>query len=392
VILLPPPKKHSQENNYIIRKQINNFIFTQTFKNNNNMKHNIKPGVATGDQVQEIFAYAKQNNFALPAVNVIGSSTINGVLETAAKLNAPVIIQFSNGGAAYNAGKGLSNDAQKSAIAGGIAGAKHIHTLAEAYGATVILHTDHCAKNLLPWLDGLITASEINFEQTGKPLYSSHMIDLSEEPIEENIHICKEYLARMSKMGMTLEIELGVTGGEEDGVDNSDVDSSKLYTQPSEVAYAYEELSKISSRFTVAAAFGNVHGVYKPGNVKLTPIILKNSQDFVQSKFNTGHNPIDFVFHGGSGSSLEEIREAIGYGVVKMNIDTDLQFAFTEGIRDYMIKNEAYLKTQIGNPDGADAPNKKHYDPRKWVREGEITFNKRLEQAFADLNNVNTLS
>jgi fructose-bisphosphate aldolase, class II len=390
--LLPPPKKHSQENNYIIRKQINNFIFTQTFKNNNNMKHNIKPGVATGDQVQEIFAYAKQNNFALPAVNVIGSSTINGVLETAAKLNAPVIIQFSNGGAAYNAGKGLSNDAQKSAIAGGIAGAKHIHTLAEAYGATVILHTDHCAKNLLPWLDGLITASEINFEQTGKPLYSSHMIDLSEEPIEENIHICKEYLARMSKMGMTLEIELGVTGGEEDGVDNSDVDSSKLYTQPSEVAYAYEELSKISSRFTVAAAFGNVHGVYKPGNVKLTPIILKNSQDFVQSKFNTGHNPIDFVFHGGSGSSLEEIREAIGYGVVKMNIDTDLQFAFTEGIRDYMIKNEANLKTQIGNPDGADAPNKKHYDPRKWVREGEITFNKRLEQAFADLNNVNTLS
>jgi fructose-bisphosphate aldolase, class II len=355
------------------------------------MSHSIKPGVATGDEVQAIFKYAKEKSFALPAVNVIGSSTINGVIETAAKLKAPVIIQFSNGGAAYNAGKGLSNDGQKAAILGGIAGAKHIHTLAEAYGATVILHTDHCAKNLLPWLDGLLDASEKHFAQTGKPLYSSHMIDLSEEPIEENIHICKEYLARMSKMGMTLEIELGITGGEEDGVDNSDVDSSKLYTQPDEVAYAYEELMKVSPRFTIAAAFGNVHGVYKPGNVKLTPKILKNSQDFVQSKFNTSHNPIDFVFHGGSGSTLEEIREAIGYGVIKMNIDTDLQFAYTEGIRDYMTSKIDYLKTQIGSPEGVDSPNKKHYDPRKWIREGEMTFNKRLEQAFADLNNVNTL-
>jgi fructose-bisphosphate aldolase class II len=355
------------------------------------MSHTIKPGVATGDEVQAIFQYAKEKSFALPAVNVIGSSTINGVIETAAKLKAPVIIQFSNGGAAYNAGKGLSNEGQKAAILGGIAGAKHVHTLAEAYGATVILHTDHCAKNLLPWLDGLLDASEKHFAETGKPLYSSHMIDLSEEPIEENILICKEYLARMSKMGMTLEIELGITGGEEDGVDNSDVDSSKLYTQPDEVAYAYEELMKISPRFTIAAAFGNVHGVYKPGNVKLTPKILKNSQDFVQNKFNTGHNPIDFVFHGGSGSTLEEIREAIGYGVIKMNIDTDLQFAFTEGIRDYMTSKIDYLKTQIGSPDGADSPNKKHYDPRKWIREGEMTFNTRLEQAFADLNNINTL-
>ncbi|WP_333694686.1 class II fructose-bisphosphate aldolase [Flavobacterium sp.] len=355
------------------------------------MSHNIKPGVATGDQVQEIFNYAKQKGFALPAVNVIGSSTINGVLETAAKLNAPVIIQFSNGGAAYNAGKGLSNEGQKAAIAGAIAGAKHVHTLAETYGATVILHTDHCAKNLLPWIDGLLTASEEHFAQTGKPLFSSHMIDLSEEPLEENIHICKEYLTRMSKMGMTLEIELGVTGGEEDGVDNTDVDSSKLYTQPEEVSYAYEELMKVSPKFTIAAAFGNVHGVYKPGNVKLTPIILKNSQEYIQSKFNTGSNPIDFVFHGGSGSTLEEIREAISYGVIKMNIDTDLQFAFTEGIRDYMTGKIDYLKTQIGSPDGPDSPNKKHYDPRKWIREGEITFNKRLEQAFADLNNVNTL-
>jgi fructose-bisphosphate aldolase, class II len=355
------------------------------------MSHNIKPGVATGNDVQAIFAYAKQKGFALPAVNVIGSSTINCVLETAAKLKAPVIIQFSNGGAQFNAGKGLSNENEKSAIAGGIAGAKHIHTLAEAYGATVILHTDHCAKKLLPWIDGLLDASEKHFAETGKPLYSSHMIDLSEEPIHENIEICKTYLARMSKMGMTLEIELGITGGEEDGVDNSDVDSSKLYTQPEEVAYAYEELMKVSPRFTIAAAFGNVHGVYKPGNVKLTPKILKNSQDYVQNKFNTESNPVDFVFHGGSGSTLEEIREAISYGVIKMNIDTDLQFAFTEGIRDYMTSKIDYLKTQIGSPDGADSPNKKYYDPRKWVREGEMTFNTRLEQAFADLNNVNTL-
>ncbi|WP_375605697.1 class II fructose-bisphosphate aldolase [Flavobacterium davisii] len=355
------------------------------------MTHNIKSGVATGDQVQEIFNYAKQKGFALPAVNVVGSSTINGAIETAAKLKAPVIIQFSNGGAAYNAGKGLSNEGQKAAILGAVAGAKHIHTLAEAYGATVILHTDHCAKNLLPWIDGLLDASEKHFAETGKPLFSSHMIDLSEEPLAENIEICKEYLSRMSKMGMTLEIELGITGGEEDGVDNSHVDSSKLYTQPEEVAYAYEELMKISPRFTIAAAFGNVHGVYKPGNVKLTPKILKNSQEYVQNKFNTEHNPVDFVFHGGSGSTLEEIREAISYGVIKMNIDTDLQFAFTEGVRDYMNSKIDYLRTQIGNPEGADAPNKKHYDPRKWVREGEITFNKRLEQAFADLNNVNTL-
>lgn len=355
------------------------------------MSHTIKPGVATGSQVQEIFKYAKEKGFALPAVNVTGSNTINGVLETAAKLNAPVIIQFSNGGAQFNAGKALSNENQQAAILGAIAGAKHIHTLADAYGATVILHTDHCAKNLLPWIDGLLDASEKHFSETGKSLFSSHMIDLSEEPLEENIELCKKYLARMSKLDMTLEIELGITGGEEDGVDNSDVDSSKLYTQPEEVAYAYEELMKVSPRFTIAAAFGNVHGVYKPGNVKLTPVILKNSQDYVQNKFNTAANPVDFVFHGGSGSTLEEIREAISYGVIKMNIDTDLQFAFTEGIRDYMTSKIDYLKTQIGSPEGAESPNKKYYDPRKWIREGEMTFNARLEQAFADLNNINTL-
>ena len=263
--------------------------------------------------------------------------------------------------------------------------------MAKAYGATVILHTDHCAKKLLPWIDGLLDAGEKYYKETGAPLYSSHMIDLSEEPIEENIEICKKYLERMAKIGMTLEIELGITGGEEDGVDNSDVDSSKLYTQPEEVAYAYEELSKISNQFTIAAAFGNVHGVYKPGNVELTPIILKNSQEFVEKKYDTEPNPIDFVFHGGSGSTLDEIREAIGYGVIKMNIDTDLQFAFSEGIRDYMNHNIDYLKTQIGNPDGQDLPNKKYYDPRKWLREGEATFKTRLKQAFKDLNNVNTL-
>ena len=355
------------------------------------MSHTIKPGVATGDEVQAIFAYAKEKGFALPAVNVTSSSTVNSVMETAAKLNSPVIIQFSNGGAQFFAGKGLSNENQQAAIKGGVAGAKHVHELAEAYGATVILHTDHAAKKLLPWIDGLLDASEKHFAETGKPLYSSHMIDLSEESIEENIEICKTYLERMSKMGMTLEIELGITGGEEDGVDNTDVDSSKLYTQPSEVAFAYEELMKVSPRFTIAAAFGNVHGVYKPGNVKLTPIILKNSQDFVQENYNTGHNPIDFVFHGGSGSTLEEIREGISYGVIKMNIDTDLQYAFTEGVRDYVLNKKDYLAAQIGNPDGADQPNKKYYDPRKWVREGELTFISRLEKAFADLNNVNSL-
>lgn len=355
------------------------------------MSHSIKPGVATGDEVQNIFKHAKENGYALPAVNVVGSSSVNAVLETAAKVNGPVIIQFSNGGGYFNAGKSLSNDGERAAIAGSITGALHVHTMAEVYGASVILHTDHCAKKLLPWIDGLLTASEKHFEQTGKPLYSSHMIDLSEEPLKENIEICKKYLSRMSKMGMTLEIELGITGGEEDGVDNTDIDSSKLYTQPEEVAFAYEELMKISDKFTIAAAFGNVHGVYKPGNVVLTPEILKNSQEYIQKKFNTGNNPVDFVFHGGSGSSQKDIQEAIGYGVIKMNLDTDLQFAFNEGIRDYVTKNIDFLKTQIGNPNGVDEPNKKYYDPRKFLRKGEESFVVRLKKAFKDLNNVNTL-
>jgi fructose-bisphosphate aldolase class II len=366
-------------------------IFARDINKQLPMSHAIKPGVITGKQVQEVFQLAKEKKFALPAVNVIGSSSINGVLETAATLNAPVIVQFSNGGAQFNAGKGLSNEDQKAAIAGAVAGAKHVHELAEAYGAVVILHTDHAAKKLLPWIDGLLDASEKHFEETGKSLFSSHMIDLSEEPLEENIATCKEYLKRMAKMDMTLEIELGVTGGEEDGVDNTDIDSSKLYTQPEEVAYAFEELSQVSDQFTVAAAFGNVHGVYKPGNVKLTPKILKNSQEFVSNKYGVEHNNIDFVFHGGSGSTIEEIREAIGYGVIKMNIDTDMQYAFMSGVRDYVQEKKDFLQKQIGNPDGDDVPNKKFYDPRVWMREGEKSFIDRLRKAFEDLNNVQTL-
>jgi len=345
-----------------------------------------RSGVLHGDEVTELFNDANNNDYAIPAVNVIGTNTINACLETARDLQSPIIIQFSNGGATFNAGKGLSNDDQKAAILGCVSGAHHIHNLAEAYGVPVILHTDHCAKKLLPWIDGLIGESEKHFEKTGTPLYSSHMLDLSEETIEENVEICVDRLKRMSPLGMTLEIELGITGGEEDGVDNSDIDNSKLYTQPEEVAYAYEALKAVSNRFTIAAAFGNVHGVYKPGNVELKPIILKNSQDFIQKKYNTGKNPINFVFHGGSGSSKAEIREAIEYGAIKMNIDTDLQWAFLEGVREYYVANEAYLQTQIGNPEGADIPNKKKYDPRKWLRVSEQSFGKRLHRAFDDLN------
>lgn len=349
----------------------------------------VSPGVVTGDDVQKIFALAQAQGFALPAVNVVGTDSVNAVIEAAREVNSPVIIQFSNGGAGFFAGKGLSNDAQKGAIMGAISGAQHIHLMAEAYGVPVILHTDHAAKKLLPWIDGLVEAGEKYFEKHGKPLYSSHMLDLSVEPIEENIEISSKYLERMSKIGMTLEIELGVTGGEEDGVDNTDIDSSKLYTQPEEVAYAYEHLNKISDKFTVAAAFGNVHGVYKPGNVKLTPKILDNSQKYIEEKFRTDKNPVNFVFHGGSGSSMEEIREAISYGVIKMNIDTDTQWATWKGIMDYYKKYEAYLQGQIGNPEGEDKPNKKYYDPRKWLRESEISMIERLKTAFEDLNCLN---
>jgi fructose-bisphosphate aldolase class II len=351
----------------------------------------VKPGVLSGKDVQEVFRVARENLFALPAVNVVGSDSVNGVLEAAKKSNSPVVIQFSNGGGAYYAGKGLSLEGQDAQILGTIAGAKHVHTMAEAYGVPVILHTDHAAKKLLPWIDGLLDAGEKHFAETGKPLFSSHMLDLSEESLEENIDICCKYLERMSKIGMTIEIELGVTGGEEDGVDNSDIDNSLLYTQPEDVAYSYERLSKISNQFTVAASFGNVHGVYKPGNVKLTPKILDNSQKYIQEKFNTGEKPVDFVFHGGSGSTPEEIKEAISYGVIKMNIDTDTQWACWEGVMNFYKANEGYLQGQIGNPDGDDKPNKKFYDPRKWLREAQSSMIARVEQAFRDLNNIGTL-
>jgi len=351
-----------------------------------------KSGVIAGDDLQALFAFAKTKQFALPAVNVINTSTVNAVMETAAELQSPAVIQFSNGGAQFYAGKALNNDGQRACIAGAVSAAQHVHALSAMYGATIVLHTDHAAKKLLPWIDGLLDAGEAFYQANGKPLFSSHMLDLSEEPLEENIAICERYLARMSRIGMTLELELGVTGGEEDGVDNSGVDSAKLYTQPEDVALAYERLSKISPNFTIAASFGNVHGVYKPGNVKLQPIILKNSQDFIARKFATPAKPVNFVFHGGSGSTLAEIREAISYGVIKMNIDTDTQWAFWDGVRGFYKKNERYLQGQIGNPEGEDKPNKKYYDPRAWLRKGEESFKERLNQAFADLNNLGTLA
>lgn len=351
----------------------------------------VKPGVVTGEDVQKVFALCKENNLALPAVNVISTDTINAVLEAAAKAKSPVIVQFSNGGAAFVAGKGLKLEGQGCSIVGAISGAHHVHRMAELYGVPVILHTDHAAKKLLPWVDGMLDEGEKFFAATGKPLFSSHMLDLSEESLEENIEICAKYLERMAKMGMTLEIELGCTGGEEDGVDNSGMDHSALYTQPEDVAYAYEHLSKISPNFTIAASFGNVHGVYSPGNVKLTPTILDNSQKYVSEKFGLPENALTFVFHGGSGSSAEEIKESISYGVVKMNIDTDTQWATWEGVMNFYKKNEGYLQGQIGNPDGADKPNKKFYDPRVWQRAGQEGMVARLQQAFAELNAVNSL-
>jgi len=351
----------------------------------------VKPGVVTGDDVQKVFEVAKKNEYAIPAVNVVGTNSVNAVIEAAREVNSPVIIQFSNGGAVFFAGKGLSNENQYAAITGAISGAKHVHAMAEAYGVPVILHTDHAAKKLLPWIDGLLDAGEKHYEKYGKPLFSSHMLDLSEEPLEENIDICVKYLERMSKIDMTLEIELGCTGGEEDGIDNTGMDNSQLYTQPQDVAYAYERLLKVSHRFTIAASFGNVHGVYKPGNVKLTPKILDNSQKFVEEKYGLGKKPLNFVFHGGSGSAQSEIREAISYGVIKMNIDTDTQWATWDGIRRFEAAKHDYLQGQIGNPEGEDKPNKKYYDPRVWLREGEKSMIERLKVAFNDLNCVDRL-
>lgn len=348
-----------------------------------------RAGVLFGEELHALYQDAKDNQFALPAVNTIGTNTINATLETAAKVNSPVIIQFSNGGAQFIAGKGMPNDNLQGNISGAISGALHIHNVAKYYGVPVVLHTDHAAKKWLPWISGLIDAGETYFKEKNQPLFSSHMLDLSEEPIEENIQTSVEYFKRMKPLGMGIEIELGVTGGEEDGVDNTDVENSKLYTQPEDVAYAYRELGKVGDLFTVAAAFGNVHGVYKPGNVSLRPEILQNSQQYIQKEFNTGEKPVYFVFHGGSGSPQEQIREAISYGAIKMNIDTDLQWAFWEGVLDNYKKHEGYLQAQLGNPEGDDKPNKKYYDPRVWLRKGEEAFIKRLEVAFNDLNCVN---
>lgn len=348
-----------------------------------------RAGVLHGEELLALYNDAKDNNFALPAVNVVGSDSINAVLETAAKVNSPVMIQFSNGGAQFMAGKGMPNNNMEANIFGAVSGALHIHNIAKYYGVPVVLHTDHAAKKWLPWIDGLITESEKFYKEKGQPLFSSHMLDLSEEPVKENIATSVEFFKRMEPLGMSIEIELGVTGGEEDGVDNSDVDNARLYTQPEDVAYSYEELSKVGKLFTIAAAFGNVHGVYKPGNVQLRPEILKNSQDYIQKKFNTAPKPVYFVFHGGSGSDPAQIKEAISYGAIKMNLDTDMQWAFWDGVLGYYKKNEAYLQGQLGNPDGDDKPNKKYYDPRAWLRKGEESFVKRLEVAFDDLNCIN---
>jgi fructose-bisphosphate aldolase class II len=349
-----------------------------------------KPGIVFGSALQDLYQHAKEAKFAIPAVNVVGTNSINGVMETAKAMNSPVIIQFSNGGGQFYAGKTLKLADGVAPALGAISGAKHIHLLAEHYGVPVIVHTDHAAKKLLPWIDHLITAGQDHYKTHKKPLFSSHMLDLSEEPLEENIEICAKYFKRMKDMETGIEIELGVTGGEEDGVDNSHIDNSKLYSQPEDVAFAYSHLKEIGTNFTVAASFGNVHGVYKPGNVKLSPIILKNSQDYIQKKFNTGPKPVSFVFHGGSGSLQSEIREAIDYGVIKMNIDTDMQWAYWEGIRNFYEEKKAYLQSQLGNPEGPESPNKKYYDPRVWLRKGEEQFVVRLKTAFEDLNNVNT--
>ncbi len=348
----------------------------------------VPAGVVSGKDVDILYSVARENDFAYPAVNVVGTNSVNAALEAAKEVQSPIIIQLSNGGAAFFAGKGANLSGHDAAIAGAIAAAHYIHNVAKHYGIPVILHTDHAAKKLLPWIDGLLDAGEAHFKSTGKPLFSSHMLDLSEESLEENIETCKQYLARMSKIDMSIEIELGCTGGEEDGVDNTDMDNSLLYTQPEDVAYSYEQLSQVDNAFTIAASFGNVHGVYKPGNVKLTPEILKNSQSYVSEKYGLEHNSLNFVFHGGSGSSPDEIKEAISYGVIKMNIDTDTQWASWKGVHSYYQENEGFLQSQIGNPNDPDGPNKKYYDPRVWLRKAEQSMTKRLVLAFQELNCV----
>jgi fructose-bisphosphate aldolase class II len=350
----------------------------------NMAKLKLQPGLVAGSALHDLFEYCKGVQCALPAVNVIGSHSANAVMAAAKQAKAPVIIQYSHGGGQFNAGKSVDNESHQASIMGSVAGAHHVRLLAETYGVPVVLHTDHCAKKLLPWVDGMLDLGERHFAQYKQPLFSSHMLDLSEEPLADNLEICRTYLTRMSRIEMTLEIELGVTGGEEDGVDNSGLDNSKLYTQPSDVLAAYDALASVGS-FTVAASFGNTHGVYAPGNVKLTPVILKNSQAFIEAERKLPSKPVSFVFHGGSGSTAEEIREAVSYGVVKMNIDTDTQWAFLQPVKHYMDEKSDYLKSQLGNPEGPDKPNKKYIDPRNWLYLGEKGLTARVVQATKDL-------
>jgi len=354
----------------------------------------VKPGVVSGKALTDLLDHAKEAGYAIPGVNIVGTNSINSCMEAAAKYGGPIMVTFSKGGGQFIAGKSLSNDADEASIAGTIAGAKHVHEVAALYGVPVVLHTDHCQKAWLPWIDGLLAASEEYYEQNGVPLFSSHMLDLSEEPLEENIAICKEYLEKFAKVDILLEFELGVTGGEEDGVDNTDVDSSRLYTQPEEVWYSYEQLSQVENgAFTCAASFGNVHGVYAPGNVDLQPVILHNTQAYISEKLGgDDKKPMRFVFHGGSGSSTEDIQYAIEAGVIKMNIDTDTQWAFWDGVRAYEAKYHDYLQGQIGNPEGDDKPNKKYYDPRMMLRAGEEAMAARLVKAAEDLNCVDVLN
>lgn len=352
----------------------------------------VPAGVITGDDVRKVFQYASDHGFAIPAINCTSSSTVNAALEAARDAKAPIIIQFSQGGAAYYAGKGLANGKQEASILGAIAGAHHVRAVAKSYGIPVIIHSDHCAKKLLPWFDGMLAADEEYFAKHKEPLFSSHMLDLSEESKDENIKTCVKYLERMAKINCHLEMEIGITGGEEDGVDNSGVDNAALYTQPEDILEIYDAFHKITDLFSIAAGFGNVHGVYAPGNVKLHPELLGKHQAYVKEHRHTKNDkPVWFVFHGGSGSTEKEIETAVQNGVVKMNVDTDTQWAYWEGIRDFYKQKEGYLQSQVGNPEGPNKPNKKFYDPRVWVREGEKTMIARVKKACQDLGNVDRL-
>ncbi|OAL00392.1 hypothetical protein IQ06DRAFT_293728 [Phaeosphaeriaceae sp. SRC1lsM3a] len=344
-----------------------------------------KTGVIVGDDVLALFNDCKKRGYAIPAINVTSSSTVVASLEAARDAGSPIILQTSQGGAAYFAGKGVDNKNQEASIAGAVAAAHYIRSIAPIYGIPVVLHTDHCAKKLLPWLDGMMDADEAYFKEHGEPLFSSHMIDLSEEEKDWNIATTKKYLERAAPMKQWLEMEIGITGGEEDGVNNEDVDNNSLYTQPEDIYDIYKALSSVSPYFSIAAGFGNVHGVYKPGNVKLRPELLQKHQQYVKEQTKSQEDkPVHLVFHGGSGSSVDDFRQAISYGVVKVNLDTDMQWAYLSGVRDFVQSKKDYLQTQVGNPDGEDKPNKKYYDPRVWVREGEKTMTKRVKVGLED--------